>query len=60
MNTRPKEKTKWWGSNGVTFTVKETFEQDHDTWVRYQRDHDQCEYTCLLEAFLVRFTEMPS
>lgn len=55
----PTPNSQWSGSDGVTFTVKELFEKDGESWIRYVKDKDQSEYTCLTEAFLPRFREMP-
>lgn len=58
----PKEGSKWSGSNSrEEFTVLAVWNpnEEHDPWIRY-RNQDDKEFTCRLDAFLNRFTSIPS
>lgn len=59
MNQLPKVDSTWSSTNGVIFIVKELFDKDNETWIRYINRFSSIEYTCLLGAFLERFREQP-
>jgi hypothetical protein len=52
--------SQWWAGGGTRFVVSKIVEEGKNTWVHYYNDnnHDQ-KYSCYLEAFLGRFTELP-
>jgi hypothetical protein len=56
----PKEGTKWVGMDYTSFRVLHTVELEGHTWVHYIREHDITEYSCYVESFLLKFTEVPS
>jgi hypothetical protein len=58
----PKDGSKWGGSDRTTFRVLHTIELEGNLWVHYIRENTEevsREYSCYLESFLQRFTEMP-
>lgn len=52
--------SQWWAGGETRFVVSKIVEEGENTWVHYYNDynHDQ-KYSCYLEAFLGRFTELP-
>jgi hypothetical protein len=58
-----KEGSKWSGSNGRKFHVIHVVELDGHTWVHYideqAKENENREYSCYIESFLSRFTELP-
>jgi hypothetical protein len=57
-----KEGSRWWSGGEKKFLVLAVIERDGHTWVHYRDDHVQQEnreYSCYLESFLQRFTELP-
>jgi hypothetical protein len=56
----PKQGSRWSGSNGEKFHVLNTIELDGKTWVHYVNEKENpLEYSCYVESFLRRFTELP-
>ena len=54
----PKDGSKWVGPDyEIIFTVLHTIELEGNTWVHYRNDKQ--EYSCYLESFLQRFSEIP-
>ncbi len=51
----------WWGADGKKFMVLHVIEQEGHTWVHYRKDQKESndEYSCYIESFLARFTELP-
>jgi hypothetical protein len=56
----PKVGSKWWSGDSKTFYIKAVVELEGKTWVYYGEYGSDREYSCYLESFLERFTEMPS
>jgi len=58
----PKVGSKWTEQNGhMIFRVLHTIELDGHTWVHYRdNDNGEKEYSCYVESFLTRFTEIPT
>ena len=56
----PKVGSKWTGQNGyIIFRVLNTIELDNHVWVHYcDNDNGEKEYSCYVESFLARFTEV--
>ena len=56
----PKIGSKWTDQNGqTTFRVIHTIELDGHIWVHYCDDSNgEKEYSCYVESFLIRFTEV--
>lgn len=54
----PQIGSKWTSSNSKTFTITEVKEMNKDLWVGYE--DTQRDYYCRLEAFLERFTQLPT
>jgi hypothetical protein len=57
-----KEGSKWSGGGGMTFRVLHTVEIEGHTWVHYIKNNaledENREYSCYVESFLSRFTEL--
>jgi hypothetical protein len=54
--------SRWWSGSEKKFLVLAVIERDGHTWVHYRDDHtlqENQEYSCYLESFLQRFTELP-
>jgi hypothetical protein len=51
-------KSKFTDGNGTVFTVKEVIQTPVGLTVYYQNAKTEQEYSCLLEAFSERFTEL--
>jgi hypothetical protein len=59
----PKQGSKWAGNGRDTFHVLSTIEIDGHIWIHYIKDNSQedpREYSCYLESFLQRFSEVLS
>lgn len=56
----PEIGSKWWGGQTKTFYVKALVELEGKTWIYYGEHNSDKEYSCYLESFLQRFTEMPT
>jgi len=58
---RPKEGSKWSGSDNKVFHVIHVVDVDGHTWVHYEQDkvNESREFSCYLESFLQRFRELP-
>lgn len=54
----PQIGSKWTSSNSKTFTITEVKEMNKDLWVGYE--DSKRDYYCRLEAFLERFTQLPT
>jgi hypothetical protein len=57
----PKEGSKWAGSNSrEEFTVLAVWNpnEENDPWIRYSNQDN--EFTCRLEAFYARFSQLPT
>jgi hypothetical protein len=57
MSNLPKLNSKWKSSNHVSFLVEQLEKTDAGIFVHYKRCHDNSSYSCLVEAFLSRFSE---
>jgi hypothetical protein len=57
----PKLNSKWWGGNSEKFRILSIVEQEGKTWVHYVKENSvpAQEYSCYLESFLERFSELP-
>ena len=57
----PKEGSKWWGGDKLKFRVLSIVEVEGHTWVHYIKENTEepREYSCYLESFLQRFSELP-
>jgi hypothetical protein len=54
--------SRWWAAQGERFVVIALVEQDGNTWVHYRDDKNKevpREYSCYLESFVSRFSELP-
>lgn len=61
--TIPDAGSRWWSGDGKKFIVLATINQEEKIWVHYRDDNgseESREYSCYLESFLRRFTELPS
>jgi hypothetical protein len=58
----PEIGSKWSGQNNyVVFRILHTIELDGHTWVHYcDNNNGGKEYSCYLDSFLARFTELVS
>ena len=56
----PKDGSKWTEQNGHTvFRVLHTIELDGHYWIHYcDNNNGEKEYSCYVESFLTRFTEI--
>jgi|TARA_R110000772_G_scaffold258450_1_gene375644 hypothetical protein len=57
----PKDGSMWCGTGGTTFLVIKTVILDNKHWIHYSRidpTGEIKEYSCYLESFLERFTEL--
>ena len=58
-----KEGSKWLGADGKKFHVIHVIELNENTWVHYiaeqAKENETREYSCYVESFLSRFTELP-
>ena len=50
--------SRWKGSDHNEFVVRAIEVEDDGTWVRYGRHAQDTTYSCLIDAFLHRFTEI--
>lgn len=50
--------SRWQGSDRSEFTVRGIIEEDGGVWVHYGRHAQDTTYSCLIDAFLHRFTEV--
>jgi len=56
----PKDGSKWSGADSrKIFCVIYTKEIENHMWIYYREQESGNEYSCYLESFLQRFTEMP-
>jgi hypothetical protein len=57
----PKDGSKWTGGHRDRFHVLNTIELEGHIWVHYIKEDtkEPREYSCYLESFLARFTELP-
>ena len=53
--------TRWWGGGDKKFVILALVEEDKNIWVHYREDGPEQprEYSCYLESFLHRFTQLP-
>ena len=58
---RPKEGSKWGGTDGKVFHVMHVIDVEGKTWVHYEQDkiNESREFSCYLESFLQRFNPLP-
>ncbi len=58
--TKPETGSLWWAAGSDQFRVIDVVELNGHTWVHYCRTKESCieEYSCYLESFLQRFTEI--
>lgn len=49
----------WSATNGQEFELLQVYTENDDTWARYRDMINDREFTCRLEAFLVRFRPEP-
>ncbi len=58
-----KSGTRWWAGDRKIFQVINVVEIDGHTWVHYRDEkniNEECkEYSCYIESFLQRFTQLP-
>lgn len=55
--------SRWWSGQGEKFIVMDIITIEGYTWVHYRDDNNKenpREYSCYLESFLSRFTELPT
>jgi hypothetical protein len=50
--------SRWQGSDRSEFTVRDIIEEDGGVWIHYGRYAQDTTYSCLIDAFLHRFTEI--
>jgi len=50
--------SRWQGSDRSEFTVRDIIEEDGGVWIHYGRHAQDTTYSCLIDAFLHRFTEI--
>jgi hypothetical protein len=53
----PNEGSRW-ASITETFIVLHTIELNDRTWIHYRKESSNQEYSCYVESFLERFTEV--
>ncbi len=54
--------SRWWAGQGEKFFVLDIVTIEGYTWVHYRDDNNKenpKEYSCYLESFLTRFSELP-
>jgi hypothetical protein len=51
--------TVWQGNDGKKFKIINTAREQDNTWVYYTNIKTEQTYSCYLEAFLTRFSEVP-
>jgi hypothetical protein len=56
MSNLPKINSKWKSSNHVSFLVKQLEHTEQGIFVHYKRCNDNSSYSCLVDAFLSRFS----
>ncbi len=58
----PNNGSRWSSYDGNTFHVLAVVELEGKTWIHYvkEKTENPQEYSCYLESFLSRFTELPS
>lgn len=50
----------WWAGDGKKFRVTNIVEDNGMTWVHYEEEEFvKRQYSCYVEAFLARFSELP-
>jgi len=59
--TKVKEGSRWSSLDGKVFHVMHVVDVEGHTWVHYEQDNilESREFSCYLESFLQRFTELP-
>lgn len=57
----PKIGSRWFAVDGAKFRVINTVFVENNQWVHYIKENQEPsqEYSCYLESFLIRFTEIP-
>jgi hypothetical protein len=50
--------SRWQGSDRSEFVVRAIEVENDGTWVRYGRHAQDTTYSCLIDAFLHRFTQI--
>lgn len=50
--------SQWVDHEGNTFVIDQVHDNGAECWVSYHRVHDRTMYTCLVEAFTHRFSQM--
>jgi hypothetical protein len=58
MERRPEVGSKWRGGHRQVFVVIEVVDVKDHTWVHYRERDTPKEYSCFLESFYSRFTEL--
>lgn len=57
----PREGSRWTAYEGTTFRILSVQQIDEHTWVHYiSETNTPREYSCYLESFLSRFSELPA
>ncbi len=53
--------SRWWAGEGDSFFVIDVITIEGHTWVHYRDDNKESprEYSCYIESFLNRFSELP-
>jgi hypothetical protein len=54
----PESGSNWISVDYTTFRVLHTIELDGHTWIHYIKENTNVEYSCYLESFLNKFTEL--
>ena len=49
--------SKWYGANGDIFEIDDIRDIDGQTWIFYTNTFTMKMFSCLKEAFLIRFKE---
>jgi hypothetical protein len=51
--------SRWWDGKGNYFRISEVTELDNKLWIFYTNEKSNQQYSCLLDAFLTRYTNLP-
>lgn len=60
--TKPENGSRWTAYDGNTFHILAVVDIEGHTWVHYVKEGTESpqEYSCYLESFLSRFTQLPT
>ncbi len=59
----PKVGSRWWSGDGNKFMILGVVAQENHVWIHYRDDNGETEpkeYSCYVESFVQRFTELPT